>query len=144
MAIDFPATPRREEISKLFSRKDYDDLSVLGIRIVEQPRGIYDCGNYLAQRLHLPMRPEIIALFRSLPEIDTMEHNAIVIYWTRKNPTHYGLVEGKRIISKWEHGPVFEHDVLDVPTPFGDRATFHHMTEEFKARVHEFLMGAEG
>lgn len=51
----------------------------------------------------------------------TRQDGDILVYEHREMPHHAGrCTEGQRVTSKWGGGPMFEHDILEVPTSYGN------------------------
>lgn len=48
----------------------------------------------------------------------------VVIYFDDTLPTHAGVLQGRRVLSKWGTGFWFAHDLLEVPASYGSRTEF--------------------
>jgi hypothetical protein len=77
-----------------------------------------------------------------LPALDPVRQEEaqdgdIMVYFVNNNPTHAGIFKAGRVISKWGHCPVYEHEDSEVPSTYGDQMrTFakpdrHTMTMKF-------------
>jgi hypothetical protein len=70
----------------------------------------------------------------------------LVLYHDDQQITHAGLIEGKRVLSKWGRGHLWLHDLLEVPTKYGDLTSFYRapVPTEALAQFLEFAREREG
>jgi hypothetical protein len=127
--MQIPINDRRKLITNLFLKRDYKGLENLGLKIVGDSAE-YDCGNYVLKSFGFPGNDNTLHYLRTLTKEDEGD---IVFYGVGKgnrfDVKHYGLIKGKKVESKWEHGPVFLHDLLDVPDYFGTEVMFGSVNE---------------
>jgi hypothetical protein len=131
--MDIDVTVRRQAIHTYFLKEDYDSLEFLGLEMMGPPNKHLACDTYVIDLLMpnapLDVKPQLIAFLKKLPEVPELTPGAVVIYHHGRAATHYGLMKGDHVLSKWGHGPVFLHRVEDVPLDYGNRVTFHLATK---------------
>lgn len=127
--MHIPITDRRKLIANLFLSRDYRAINKLGLKIVGDSAE-YDCGNYVLKYFGFPGNTNTLHYLRTLAK----ENEGDIVFYgvgkgDRFDVKHYGIMKGKKIESKWEHGPVFLHDLLDVPDYFGTEVMFGNSME---------------
>lgn len=129
LCMSVPINERRKLITKLFLNRDYEGLEKLGLEKIGEGKG-YDCGNHVLNALNIPQTANNLQLLRNLPNLDSGD---LVFYGIGSGPRfdvkHYGIFRGNKVESKWEHGPVFLHDLFDVPDYFGTEVMFGNSME---------------
>lgn len=124
-----PTTDRRRFITNLFLNRDFKGLESLGLKLVGDSAE-FDCGNYVLKNFGFPGNTNTLHYLRTLTKSDEGD---IVFYGvgsgSRFDVKHYGIMRGKKVESKWEHGPVFLHDLVDVPDYFGTEVMFGNSME---------------
>lgn len=127
--MEIPITKKRKEIARLFLNKNYEGLRKLGLKIIGNAKE-FDCGNYVLISFGFPANHNTLHNLRTLQKFDDGD---IVFYGIGKGERfdvkHYGIMKGGKVESKWEHGPVFLHDLLDVPDFFGSEVMFGKFSE---------------
>ena len=70
----------------------------------------------------------------------------LVLYRNHQLIRHAGLVQGRRIMSKWGKGHVWLHGLLEVPAQYGDATSFYEVPSqnETLANFIEFAREREG
>ena len=59
-----------------------------------------------------------------IPESE-MSEGRVVLYFDHGKMKHVGrLAQGTRIVSKWGKNPLYEHDLCEVPSSYGDEYEF--------------------
>ncbi len=96
-----------------------------------------------AEKPHAFIRelPQIIAE-KGYREVESPENGDIVVYvqsYAIGEPAgkHYGIYANGRVTSKFNEGPVFEHDVFAVPSYYGNAVGFFRKepAEELRAMM---------
>jgi len=146
-----PQIPERKEIGDLFERGDYAGLEKFGIRQVSGPAP-YDCLAYVVHKLNCVSTPDTLKIIQDAPVSEFIPAHSGIAYYgflfdTGKLPDnvhvpdsikgkrnltvrHYGWYENKQVTSKWQHGPVFQHELWAVPHFFGGHVLFRENDSE--------------
>lgn len=124
-----PITDRRKLIANLFLNRNYKALEELGLKIIGD-EAKYDCGNHVLRSFGFPGNDNTLHYLRTL----TKEEDGDIVFYgvgsgVRFDVKHYGIMKNKKVESKWEHGPVFLHDLMDVPDYFGSEVMFGSSSE---------------
>jgi len=119
-----PINDRRKLITNLFLNRDYSELEKLGLKIIGD-EAQYDCGNYVLKSFGFPGNTDTLHYLRTLAK----ENEGDIVFYgvgsgSRFDVKHYGILRNKQVESKWEHGPVFLHNLMDVPDYFGTEVMF--------------------
>ena len=134
LRMRIPINERRKLITKLFLDRNYEGLEKLGLEKIGEGKG-YDCGNHVLNALNIPQSADNLQM---LPNLQKIESGDLVFYGVgngiRFDVKHYGIIRGNKVESKWEHGPVFLHDLLDVPDYFETEVMFGN-SHEFVQRM---------
>ena len=110
-----------------------------GIEILQAPQGRVWQYNCFSFALGLHVYPEFYKTSKDgyvySPFVDKLfQEGRLVPFPVEKNPStghivmykfggefkHGGVVDKDKVISKWSGGPLLRHDILDVPTRYGD------------------------
>lgn len=61
--------------------------------------------------------------FLSLHE-ECNNNDRVVVYFNGSEVTHFGLIDGEKIKSKWGSGLIWEHMLFEVPVTYGNTVKF--------------------
>lgn len=138
--MELPLSQRRDDISVFFDKKDYDSLVALGFS-KHDSTGNFDCASYVLNCFGIPGRPEFLDVLSNLKKSDIPLGipKQVIFYYNldsgKINFRHYGVYEKGKVFSKWGLGPVFIHDIEDVPYAYGHYACFGDLES---AKIHIF------
>lgn len=75
-----------------------------------------------------------LTLPKRLGEIPESEvsNGRVVLYFADGKMKHVGrIVQGTRVVSKWGKNPIYEHDLCEVPTSYGDEFEFFEQPSDY-------------
>lgn len=147
-----PENEKNWYIPELFAKNTLPKLPS-ELKIIESPLGYnnnYNCFLYI---LNLHKNIEILkesggfiysAFIKKLIDLGELKKvlkpakGTIVLYENEKEfPnefTHGGIMQdNQKVISKWSWGPIFIHDLFDVPLFYGDSVSFYEAIPKEKA-----------
>jgi hypothetical protein len=61
--------------------------------------------------------------FLSLHE-EFNNNDRVVVYFDGNGVTHFGLIDGEKVKSKWGSGLIWEHSLFEVPITYGNTVKF--------------------
>ncbi len=145
--MEVPFTKRREDISRLFGKSDYEGIVALGnIRLVSGPEAI-DCGNHVLHELNIPASLETANVVWTAPNLDEPPRGRSIILYRLKgkpNVLQHGFYDSRtrKVTSRWgPMRPVFEHDIWDVPIMYGNEAKFVEINDALMSRLQAMVPG---
>ncbi len=119
----------RQELTVLFRKSRWGQIGrTPGIKVIESSRAYesnIDCAAYALGLIGEPLLDKWIELSLSL-EVDQICSGDIIYYYgpnsiIRRSPKHTGImIDNQTVLSKWNHGSVYEHPVWLVPSVFGN------------------------
>ena len=141
--MDIPSSYRRKLITDFFMKDDWDGLQKLGLVLKEGP-GQLTCDGYVIKKLGYVSSSDTLYVVQNAVRLsDPPSGQSIILYRfkDRRLVQHYGIFDRGKVVSKWEHGPVFEHGFADVPEHYGNWAEFIEVTAEFRHRLQQAQFG---
>ena len=125
--MELPITRRRIDIASMIHRGNYELLKErFGIVLLQEASFLYDCGLYVLNSLNIPANDRTITRLHELRGQGDPQAG-IVMYrdkGAQRIINHFGLYKDGKVVSKWNAGPLFEHDIADVPGVYGKVAEF--------------------
>jgi len=74
------------------------------------------------------------AIAGRLDEIGEARAGCLVCYFSKAGWQHIGVIsESGRVASKWGTFPLYEHDLAEIPTEYGDRVRFFNRPTAYEA-----------
>ena len=133
--MELPETLWRRELTDLFHCQDWEKIESRGIKKIYEASTEYDCIRYIIRRLGLIDGSGVIESLRSGEVITKPENWCLVLYHNSESiktnkPVHHGLYEDGEVVSKWSYGPVYKHNIEDIPLDYGNIVEFRRIDED--------------
>ncbi|WP_180145475.1 DUF7689 domain-containing protein [Desulfoluna butyratoxydans] len=138
--------PKEEHTKQQIALSDLKNHYVHSINVIDSSHlfhewGTYNCFEYALRltnssdyveikKQHVFANSEFIQYLIINNLISKAQDNGLIIYFNdEQKPTHAGIFENHRVLSKWGTGLVFDHEIFEAPFSYGSQYRIYETVE---------------